>query len=204
MSSAWRVRGDFAISCNCEVFCPCVLSLGRARPSEGHCHSWFAFRIAEGHAGDCRLEERRVAFLLDVPGPMAEGNWTLGLYLDDAAPDDAAEALTRIFTGGAGGPLGWLSLVVARVLGPKRVPIQFTPEGRGWRLEIPGIADGRVEAIPGAAAGEPVRITNSRYWMTPEVVVCTGPRSRIRDWGRNWTLDGKSAEYGRFDWAGPY
>jgi hypothetical protein len=202
MPASWRVRGDFAISCNCEVFCPCVLSLGRARPSEGYCHSWFAFRIAEGEAGACRLAGRRVAFLLEVPGPMAEGNWTLGLYLDDATPDDAAEALTRIFTGAAGGATGWLSLVVARVLGPKRVPIEFTPEGRGWRLEIPGIADARVEAIPGAAAGEPCRITNSRYWMTPEVVVSRGTRSRIRDWGRNWSFDGKSAEYGHFDWTG--
>jgi hypothetical protein len=39
--------------------------------------------------------------------------------------------------------------------------------------------------------------------MSSEVVVCRGVRSRIRDWGRNWHFDGKSAEYGRFDWAGP-
>src|SRR5262245_16883608 len=110
MPFSWRIRGDFAISCNCEVFCPCVLSLGRARPSDGYCHSWFAVRIVEGEVGACRLAGRRVAFLLEVPGPMAEGNWTLGLYLDDATPDDAAEALTRIFTGAAGGTTGWLSL----------------------------------------------------------------------------------------------
>jgi hypothetical protein len=89
---------------------------------------------------------------------MTEGDWTLGLYLDDAAPDDAAAALTRIFTGQAGGSTGWLALVVAEVLGPKRVPIVFEPAGRGWRLEIPGVADGRVEAIPGARPEEPVRI----------------------------------------------
>jgi hypothetical protein len=203
MAAPWHIRGDYAISCNCDVFCPCVLSLGRARPSQGRCHSWFAFGIAEGTAGDCRLDGRRVAFLLEVPGPMAEGNWTLGLYLDDGASDRAADALACIFTGRAGGPPGWLSLVVGEVLGPKRVPIVFEPEGHGWRLDMPGIAEGRVEALPGARTGEPVLITNSRYWMSPDVVVSRGTRSRIRDWGRNWSFDGKSAEYGRFDWASP-
>lgn len=42
-------------------------------------------------------------------------------------------------------------------------------------------------------------IVNSRYWMSSGVVVCTGRRSRIGDGGRNWHLDGKSAEYGHFD-----
>jgi hypothetical protein len=81
--------------------------------------------------------------------------------------------------------------------------VTFEAEGRGWRLTIPRILDGVVEAVPGAAGDGLVRITNSRYWMTPEVVVATGTRSRIRDWGRNWDLSGKSAEYGSFDWTGP-
>jgi hypothetical protein len=203
VAAPWRVRGDFVISCNCEVFCPCVLSLGRARPSAGDCHSWFAFRIAEGHAGECRLDGRRVAFMLEVPGPMAEGNWRLGLYLDPEASDPAADALSAIFTGRAGGPLGWFTLVVAEILGVRRVPITLEREGRGWRFTIPAIADGQVEPIPGAAGDGLVRITNSRYWMAPDVTVCAARRSRLRDWGRNWTLDGRSAEYGAFDWAGP-
>jgi hypothetical protein len=203
MPPAWHVRGDFAISCNCDVFCPCVLSLGKARPSAGTCQSWFAFRIAEGHWGPTRLEGRRLAFLLEVPGPMEQGNWTVGLYLDEQAEPDAVEALTTIFTGRAGGPIGWLSLVIATVLGTRRVPITFEPDGRGWRFAIPGVADARVAPIPGAGGDGLVRITNSRYWMAPDVVVCAAERSRVRDWGRNWKLDGKSAEVGAFDWTGP-
>jgi len=203
MPPTWRIAGDFVVSCNCEVFCPCVLSLGKARPSQGHCYSWFAFRIAKGHWGEIRLDGIRLALLLEVPGPMEQGNWTLGLYVDEPAEAAAAEALTEIFTGRAGGPSGWLSTVIATFLGTRRVPITFERDGRDWRFVIPRIADARVKPIPGAGGDDLVRITNSRYWMSPEVVVCANERSRIRDWGRNWNLDGRSAEFGAFDWSGP-
>lgn len=203
MPSPWRIAGEFLVSCNCEVFCPCVLSLGKARPSEGHCYSWFGFRIADGRTGDTPLDGLHLGLLLEVPGPMAQGNWTIGLYLDERASEPAATALTDIFTGRAGGPLGWWSIMIANVLGMRRVPVTFVAEGRGWRFTIPKIVDGAVEPIPGVAGDGHVRITNSRYWMAPDVVVSTGTKSRIRDWGRNWDLTGGSAEYGRFDWSGP-
>jgi hypothetical protein len=197
------MTGEVLISCNCDVFCPCVLSLGKARPTQGHCYSWFGFRIARGHAGPTVLDGLKAGLLAEVPGPMEQGNWTVGLYLDERASEPAAEALTGIFTGRAGGPLGWWSIMIGTVLGTRRVPITFEPEGRGWRFAIPKIVDGLVEPLPGAAGDGMVRITNSRYWMAPDVVVSTGVRSRLRDWGRNWDLAGKSAEHAGFDWTGP-
>jgi len=203
MAFLWKITGDFMLSCNCDVYCPCVLSLGKARPSQGVCYSWWGFRIAQGHAGPASLDGLNVALLLDVPGPMGEGNWTLGLYLDERASPPAVEALTEIFTGKVGGPPGWWSVMTATFLGTKRVPITFEPEGRGWRLVIPKIVDGVVEPLPGAGGDGLVRITNSRYFVTPDLVVCAGKKSRIHDWGRNWDLTGRSAEYGHFDWSGP-
>lgn len=203
MAAPWEMRGEYLISCNCDVFCPCVLSLGKARPTEGPCYSWWAFRIAEGRAGAEPLGGLNAGVLLEVPGPMERGNWTLGLYLDERASPGAAEALTQILTGRAGGPAGWLSIVISTFLGAKRVPISFEAEGRGWRVVIPKILDGVVEPIPGAGGDGLVHITNSRYWVGPDLVVSTGKRSRIRDWGRNWDFTGRSAEYGRFHWSGP-
>lgn len=203
MPSPWRVSGEFLVSCNCDVFCPCVLSLGKARPTEGHCYSCFGFRIDSGHAGSTTLDGLGLALLLEVPGPMEQGNWTLGLYLDERASLAAGEALTEIFTGRAGGPIGWWSIMIATFLGIRRVPITFETEGRGWRLAIPKVLDATIEPIPGSAGDGIVRITNSRYWMSPDVVVSTAKKSRFRDWGRNWNLSGKSAEHGAFDWSGP-
>jgi hypothetical protein len=197
------MAGESLISCNCDVFCPCVLSLGKARPSQGRCLSWFGFHLREGHVGTASLAGRRIGIFLEVPGPMEEGNWTLGLYVDEETPPATADALTDIFRGRAGGPLGWWSLMIATYLGTRLVPITFAADGRGWRFTIPKIVEGLVEPVPGAGADGRVRITNSRYWMASDLVVCAGTKSRLRDWGRNWNLSGKSAEYATFDWSGP-
>jgi len=203
MPDPWKLRGEYLISCNCDVFCPCVLSLGKTRPTQGLCYSWWGFHIAEGHAGPTSLNGLNVGVFLEVPDPMEQGNWTLGLYLAERAGQPAAEALTEIFTGKAGGPPGWFSLVIGTFLGTKRVPIAFEAEGRGWRFTIPRVIEGHIEPIPGAGGDGPVRICNSRYWVGPDLVVCIGKKSRIRDWGRSWDFTGKSAEYGQFVWAGP-
>ncbi len=39
MASGWKISGEIVLSCNCDVFCPCVISLGKANPSQGACHT---------------------------------------------------------------------------------------------------------------------------------------------------------------------
>ena len=52
---SWAMKGELVLSCNCTVFCPCVLSLGNHPPTEGYCQTWAGFRIDNGHFGDVDL-----------------------------------------------------------------------------------------------------------------------------------------------------
>ena len=203
MTEPWEIHGELVLSCNCDVFCPCVVSLGKSQPTQGVCHTWWSLHIEEGRSGDESLDGLNAAVLMDVPGPLAEGKWTVALYLDERATDRAREALTEILSGRAGGTTGWFSIMIAEFLGAKTVPIHFEAQGKGWRVEIPRIIDGSVEPIAGADDEGVTKVTNTGYWMAPDVVVCRGSRSRFRDWGRNWDLSGRSAEYARVDWKGP-
>ena len=203
MTAGWKIAGDLVLSCNCEVFCPCVVSLGKAEPTNGVCHTWWGLHVEEGHAGDEPLDGLNAAVLMDVPGPLAEGKWAVGLYIDERANETARQALTDILSGQAGGTTGWFSIMVADFLGVKQVPILFEKKGKGWRVDIPKIIDGAVEPIEGASSDGVTTITNSKYWMAPDITVCQGTRSRLRDWGRNWDLSGGSAEYARIEWEGP-
>ena len=45
----WAIKGELFLNCSCDVFCPCVVSLGKHPPTEGHCHAWMAISIDEGH-----------------------------------------------------------------------------------------------------------------------------------------------------------
>jgi hypothetical protein len=202
MTEPWRLRGEFVMSCNCD-WCPCAVSLGKARPTEGYCLSWFVFRLDEGRWGELDVGGLRLAVLLEVPGRMAEGNYTVGLYLDERSTEAQRSPLEQIFTGQAGGPPGWWRLVIGRYLGARAVAITYEVDGLCRRVGIPKILEGVVEAEPGRDKATPVRVSNMPYWMASEITLARGTRSRFRDWGRNWDLTGRFADIAAFDWQGP-
>ena len=93
-------------------------------------------------------------------------------------------------------------LLVSTLLGVKSVPISYEKDGYARRITIPHILTGAVEAIRGRNTGEPVMISNSDYWIRPNVMVCQGGPSKIRDFGRVWDFTGKSAEMCQIQWSG--
>ena len=197
----WAINGELALRCSCEVFCPCVVSLGEHPPTHGYCQTWFGIRIDEGHADDTLLTGVGVALIVDIPGRMAEGGWTAALYIDEGASDAQASAIEFIMSGQAGGTTGLLRLLVANFLGVRRVPVTYTVEDDGVRTIQAGRAIlGSVKPLDGAQPGQPVAIENTSYWMGPRVIASRGMRSRVRDFGRVWNFDNKSAELCEIRW----
>ena len=206
----WEIKGHFLLNCNCDVFCNCPMSLGRAIPNSanGKCFSWWGIIIdngfAEGDNGKVDLSGINVAILLEVPGPLSMGGWTAGLYIDEKASDEAADVLLKIFSGQAGGQTGWFSTMISNFLGVKRCAITYRETETGWTYTIPNILDGTIEKEPGLDRGDVVKVSNLKYWVAPEIIVGRGgKKSRIKDHGRNWDFTNGSAEYCAVDWSGP-
>lgn len=201
MTSAWSLRGEFVLSCSCTVFCPCTLSLGVAQPTEGNCQTWAGIRIDDGRIDDVALAGVKVGLIMDIPGPLARGNWIAALYVDDKASVHQVKALTRIFTGRAGGSTHLLSILVGQFLGVRQAPIVYRTEGTTRIFYIEKIVDGAVTPITGKNKNEPVVIRNSEYWVAPNVTVARADKSRVRAFGRNWNFAGRSAEICQLDWG---
>ena len=206
----WEIKGHFLLNCNCDVFCNCPMSLGRAIPNSanGKCFSWWGIIIdngfAEGDNGKVDLSGINVAILLEVPGPLSMGGWTAGLYIDEKASDEAADVLLKIFSGQAGGQTGWFSTMISNFLGVKRCAITYKETETGWTYTIPNILEGTIEKEPGLDKGDVVKVSNLKYWVAPEIIVGRGgKKSRIKDHGRNWDFTNGSAEYCAVDWSGP-
>jgi len=197
----WKIKGDFVLSCNCTVFCPCVVSLGQHEPTEGRCQGWAGIRIDEGHHEDTDLAGIKAGLLLDIPGPLARGNWTVALYIDERASIYAVKALTRIFSGKAGGSTGLLKILVSGVLGVRTEPIIYEIKDGAHIFQIPKIIEGVVKPIAGKNKGENVVIQNTGYWVGKDVIVSRAETSRVRAFGRNWNFAGRSAEIVRLDWG---
>jgi len=199
----WKIKGELALNCSCEVFCPCVVSLGAHPPTYGFCQAWLGIRIDKGRWGIQDLGGLNVAMLLDIPYSMGQGGWQVGTYIDERANDGQFEALNTILQGRARGTTGLFRLLVAEWFETRRVPVSYDVKD-GVRTVAAGKAIlGQIEPIPGADAKNPVTIENTGYWMGPKVIASHSLRAKVRDFGRVWNFDNKSAEICAIDWSGP-
>jgi len=203
VGESWALKGELVLSCNCTVFCPCVLSLSNHPPTEGYCQTWAGFRIDSGHFGDVDLSGLNLGLVMEIPGYMSRGNWTAGLFVDKRASIYAQKAFGRIFSGKAGGTTSLLSILVGNFLGIQQVPISYEIEDKTRIVKIPNIIDGAVTPIRGKDPDDDTVISNSEYWIAPEITVARADRSRMRAFGRNWNFAGRSAEICKLDWRGP-
>jgi hypothetical protein len=177
------------------------LSLGQAPPTEGYCQTWAGIRIDEGRFDQTDLSDVKVGLIIEIPGLMSRGNWTAGLFIDDQASVQAVKALTRIFTGRAGGSTHLLSILVSHFLGVQQAPIIYRTEGATRFFSVEKIIDGAVTPITGKNTAKPVVIRNSEYWVAPDITVSRADKSRVRAFGRNWNFAGRSAEICQINWS---
>jgi hypothetical protein len=200
---AWSLKGELILNCNCTVFCPCVVSLGKHPPTEGHCQTWGGIRIDKGKFGKTDLSGLNVALIIEIPERMARGNWTVALWIDERATDEQFKALETILSGKGKGSTNIFSIVVGTYLGAERAAVTYETDGQKRRLTVPKKITGEIQPIAGAKPGEAVVISNSQYWIAPDIVVAEATQSRVRAFGRVWDFAGRSAEICQIDWKGP-
>ncbi|MCL6284262.1 DUF1326 domain-containing protein [Ruegeria sp. 2012CJ41-6] len=199
----WAIKGELILNCSCDVFCPCVVSLGAHPPTEGHCHAWMGIIIDEGHYEGEDLSGLNVGLLVDIPGRMGEGQWKVAAYVDERASGKAYNGLLQIFSGQAGGTTGLFTMLVSEIIGAERAPVEIERDGTRRRIMIGRKIQGEIEMLAGKDEDHPVMVSNSKYWMGPDIIVARGTKSRVRDYGRIWDFGGKSAEICPIDWHGP-
>ena len=108
---AWNVEGRFFENCSCNAPCPCTASLALGADND-YCRALLVFHVDSGDVEGVDVSGLTVAAVADTPRYMHEGNWKLGLLVDDAASDEQAEALGKVFSGQAGGPMEGLAPLV--------------------------------------------------------------------------------------------
>ena len=199
----WEIKGELFLNCSCTVFCPCVVSLGAYPPTEGYCHTWMGVAIDDGHFENENLSGLNIGLLVDIPGRMGEGNWKVAAYVDERASEKAYNGLLKIFSGQAGGTTSLFTMLVSEIIGAQREKVEIVRNGNRRSINIGKKIQGEIEMLQGASPEHPVMVSNTKYWMGPDVIAARGLRSRVRDYGRVWDFDGKSAEICPIHWHGP-
>ena len=200
MPTKWEVSGTYFETCNCDAACPCVFL---SPPTTGDCTVLIGWHIDQGQFGETPLQGLNVVMVVHSPGNMVEVKWQVALYLDERADEQQRDALTRIFSGQAGGHPAVLAGHVGEILGVKSVGIDYLAEGKRRRLRIPDIAEAEIEGLSGQNEAA-VTINNHPLAISPgfPATVARSQRLAYADHGVSLEISGKNGFYSPFTYRG--
>jgi hypothetical protein len=198
---AWNLKGSYAETCSCELMCPCNLSLDHGATYD-YCRATLAFAIREGEIDGTDVRGRRVVAIIDTPKVMTDGNWRLGMFVDDQASDEQFDKLVKVFGGQLGGPMEALAPLVGEVVGVERAPIEIRDDGLRHSVRVGDAIDFEVEDIVpyGREDGRPVRFDGAFHPVASNLTMAEARRSRIDAFGIRY--EGKTGvSTAEFSWT---
>jgi hypothetical protein len=198
---SWSIKGAYVETCSCDLICPCNASFAHGATYD-YCRVTLVFDIREGEVDGTDVGGLTVAAIADTPKVMTEGNWRLGLFVDERATDEQMNKLVDVFSGQLGGPMAGLIPLVGEILGVERAPIAVEHDGVRHSVRIGDAIDFEIEDIVpfGIETGEPVRLSGMFHPAGSDLTVAEATRSRINAFGIEYA--GKSGlSSSEFSWA---
>ena len=181
---SWNLRGSFAETCSCELMCPCNLSFDHGATYD-FCRASLAFAIREGEIEGVDVRGRRVATIIDTPKVMTEGNWRLGMFIDEDATEEQFDKLAQVFGGQLGGPMAMLAPLVGEVVGVQRAAIDISDDGLRHSVRVGDAIEFEIEDIVpfGVENGQPVRFQGMFHPVGSDLTMAEARSSRIDAFG---------------------
>jgi hypothetical protein len=199
---AWQIEGRYFENCSCDVVCPCTASLD-LRPDRGYCRAALAFHVDSGDVDGVDVGDTSVVVMLETPGVMAEGNWRLGLVIDDSASDAQAQALGGVFSGELGGPMAGLGPLVTEILGVERQPIEISESGGTHAVTVGDASGFEVEDVVsfGRQDGQPAQLAHVFHPAGETLTITKATRSSTTLFGIELSNEGGSGFAAPFAWS---
>ena len=181
---AWSLKGSYFETCSCELMCPCNFSFDHGATYD-YCRVVLVFDIHDGDIDGTDVSGRKLALVADTPKVMTEGNWRLGMLVDERASDEQVELLAAVFGGQKGGPMEAVSPLVGEILGVERVPFELVEEGLTHSAKLGDSVEFEIEDIVpfGVETGEPVRLVGVFHPAASEFNAAEAKRSKISAFG---------------------
>src|SRR3954469_3101321 len=181
---SWNLKGSYAETCSCELMCPCNLTLTHGATYD-YCRATLAFSIREGAVDGTDVAGRRVVAIIDPPKVMTDGNWRLGMFVDDQASDEQFDKLVQVFGGQLGGPMGALAPLAGPGVRGERAARGVREDGLLHSVRVGDAIEFEVEDIVpfGKEDGQPVRFDGMFHPAGANLTMAEARRSRINAFG---------------------
>jgi hypothetical protein len=201
--TSWKISGEYMETCNCDYVCPCTPTSLAGVPTQGYCYAAMAFHIDDGHYGELQLDDLTFVVVIDSPGAMGEGNWKVGLLMDERASEAQQEAIVGIATGQAGGPMAALGSLVGEFAGIERAAISYERNGNTRIVAAPNLLDQTAEGVVGNDPQEAIHIDHTVHPVNSRLALAQSKGSHFHMFGMEYDSDGgNNGHYAPFNWAG--
>jgi len=163
----------------------------------------FAWHIESGEVDGTDVSDLSVVLVLDTPRQMLEGNWRVGMFMDDRASEEQAEKLGGIFSGQMGGPLANLVPLISENLGMEVASIEHIDDGLRHRVRVDDAIDVEIEDLvsPLDPDGPLPKLTQTRHPANSDMTPARSLSARVQGLGIDFSGEGKSGMSTRFSWA---
>jgi hypothetical protein len=201
---AWHLEGTYIENCNCDVVCPCPASGFSAPADYDRCTVMLAWHIDSGEVDGTDVSDRSVVLVLDSPRQMSEGNWRVGMFMDDKASDEQAEKLGGIFSGQMDGPLANVVPLISENLGMEVASIEHVDDGRRHRVQVGDAIDVEIEDLvsPFDPDGPLPKLTETKHPANSELTPARALSARVQGLGIDYSADGQNGFSTPFSWSG--
>jgi hypothetical protein len=198
---SWNLSGSYAETCSCELMCPCNLSFDHGATYD-FCRVTLAFNIRAGAIEGTDVGGLKVVAIADTPKIMTEGNWRLGVFVDEKATDEQFDKLVQVFGGQLGGPMAAMTPLIGEMLGVERAAIEMSDDGLRHSVRVGDAIEFEIEDIVpfGVETGRPIRFDGMFHPVGSNLTMAEAKRTRINAFGIQY--EGKTGlSTADFSWA---
>lgn len=186
----WRIEGQYFENCSCDMPCPCTVTFDAGADLD-RCNAFLVFHVESGEVDGVDVGGITVAAVIDSPKVMTDGDWSLGVLVDERASDEQMGKLLEVFGGQRGGPMEALAPLVGRQLGVERLRMEIHEEDGRHVLRAGEAVDVEVEdLVPfGVEDGTPAKLDGVAHPAGSTLTIARTTRAR-------WNVFGRSVEHG--------
>ena len=201
---AWHLEGTYFENCSCDMVCPCSTSSLTMPADYERCQVVLAFHIDSGEVEGVDVSGLSLAVLADTPPQMSDGNWRVGVFMDEAASQEQMDKLGAVFSGQLGGPMEVVAGLVGENLGVEVAPIEYVDDGiRHW-VRIGDFVEMEIEDFvpPQTPGAEPSKITGVFHPVSSTLTIARATStSRVNAFGLEFSNAGKNGHSAPFSWS---
>jgi hypothetical protein len=199
---AWQISGQYAETCSCDFICPCILTQ-MAETTHGWCKFAMGFRVDSGNFDGVDLSGTKFIVVGYTPKSMAEGNWEVGVIVDESASKEQSESLTAIASGQSGGPMANIAPLIATFHGVERRAVTVDGSDGTWSVTAPGLIE---ESLEGARSmsGEILHLDNVGHPVSDRLALARATKTHFDVFGISYdeTSGRNNGHFAPFSWSG--